>query len=794
MIGRTISHYQILEKLGGGGMGVIYRASDTTLGRFVALKFLPDDLASSPQALERFQREARAASGLNHPNICTIHEIGRQDDQTYIVMELLEGQTLKQLIAAGPVDPETLLSLAIQITDALEAAHAKGIIHRDVKPANIFVTQRGVAKILDFGLAKSAPGGSGVADTPLDSSLPTLDNEEDEPLTSPGTSVGTLAYMSPEQVRGENVDARTDLFSFGAVLYEMATGRRAFPGNTPGVIAHAILERSPIPASRVTPAMPPEVDRILLKTLEKDRTLRYQSAADLRADLNRARRDVSSGVSRHYQPPPHPNPGRRRTVLTLISLGVITILAIALWFGTLQNHGDAINSLAILPFTNAGSDPDTEYLGEGISESLGNSLSQVSHLKVKSHDSVSRYQGKGVDPGQAGRELGVRAILTGRVLQHGDMISINVQLVDVNDSHVIWGEQYNRKLADLLALQEDLSREISRNLRLRLTREQEATLAQQPTENAAAYQLYLRAVYLFYKGNEEDTRKARELLLQAIGKDPKYARAYATLAATYVYTSGMSNEEAMPKAKAYAQKALDLDDNIAEAHVSMGLVNLWYEWNWDAGREQFERAVALDPDYSLAHLEYGNFLTASGRVDEGIAEVQRAVELNPTSPLFISLLSAHLYYGRRYDESMEQARKALELDSGLSNPRIDLGFDYAAKGMYPEALAEFNTLPANEYRDIFLGYTYGRSGDRARALAILDRLEARAKKEGGGAGLIAMVCVGLGDKDRAFTWLNKSVDDRDLMTVSTIKVDPIWDPLQSDPRCSALLKRIGLPP
>ena len=794
MIGQTISHYRIIEKLGGGGMGIVYKAEDVKLGRFVALKFLPDDVAQDPQALSRFQREAKAASSLNHPNICTIHEIDESDGRTFIAMELLEGQTLRHRIAGNPLEIETVLDLGIQIADALDAAHAKGIIHRDIKPANIFVTARGQAKILDFGLAKVTLKRDSIA-----MSAPTVESEEH--LTSPGSVLGTVAYMSPEQVRGKELDARTDLFSFGAVLYEMATGQLPFRGNTSGVIFKAILDGTPTSAVRLNPDLPVELERIINRALEKDRDLRYQHASEMRAELQRLKRQTeSTKIVATQASPDHTLKHRKLWVVLATCIVAIGLAAGGAWY-LRSGRAAQIDSIAVLPFTNASGDASTEYLSDGLTESLIASLTHVPELKVKSRNSVFRYKGKEVDVQKVGNDLGVSALVSGRVTPRGDSIEVSAELTDVRDNTEIWGQHYSGKSADIISLQQQIAGDIAEKLRSELSTSERQQVTKQGTLNPEAYELYLKGRYSWNKRTAADLETAISYFNQAIAKDPGYALAYSGLADAYgvLPLYGGTPSENYRKSNAAARQALELDATLARPHAGLGVNEMEYDWDFAGGEAEFKKAFELDPNDATAHMYYAfDIGMIGGREGEALAEVNRAHQLDPLSPIISTIVGYVHIWARQYDEAIAVCKKLANENPTFARAHECLANGYWGKRMYPQVIEEwkaFGQLSGDRHSsDLASAMEQGfRSAGWKGALIKGTEIRQAHRKAGySSAYRIAELYADLGDKDQAFRWLNTAYQEHDGGLVG-LKTDFLLDALRSDPRFAELVRKVGLP-
>jgi serine/threonine protein kinase/Tfp pilus assembly protein PilF len=790
MIGQTISHYRILEQLGAGGMGVVYKAHDSRLDRALALKLLPEKLAQQPQALERFRREARAASALNHPGICTIYDIGEEDGRAFIAMEFIDGETLRAHIHGQALGLEETLKLGIEIAEALDAAHTEGIIHRDIKPANIFVTKRGQVKVLDFGLAKLVPKGVAGGDGDVA-------GESSDSTSIVGIISGTPSYMSPEQIRGDDLDARTDIFSLGLVLYEMATGRQAFGGGTGGAIIEAVLTRPPVSVRTINPGTPPRLEEIIDKTLQKDRDQRYQRAADVLADLQQLKRDTETGQRAvegntesvlALNPDPLSATGKQESRTSTGQTGTRP-----------ARVSKVVGSLAVLPFENVSRDPENEYLSDGIPGSLINILATVPRLRVIAQSTVVRYKGRTIDPQAVGRELNVQAVLTGKMMQSGSSLRIGTELVDVATGSQLWGAQFDRKAGDIFAIQDEMSSEISEKLRLQLSRSEKKRLVKRHTEDADAYRLYLQGRHHWNRWTEDGFYKAIGYFGQAIEKDPSYALAYTGLAESYVllgWNSYLPAKDAFPRGKAAAMTALQLDPDLGEAHTPLAAALWLYDWKWQDAESEFNRSLELSPAYPTANHWYAEYVMTMGRQAEALARMKNSQELDPLSLIISVAIGWACYMARRYDDAVEQLLRTVDLDPNYPITYWILGLLYRKTGRYDLAISAgekgVELSGGSPMMRAALAHTYGESGRAAEARQVLSDLTELGKHRYVAPHFCAGIYIGVGEYDRALECLEKSYQEHCHWLIY-LHIDPSMDALRGSPRFQELAKRVGLP-
>ncbi|HSK74523.1 MAG TPA: protein kinase [Pyrinomonadaceae bacterium] len=792
-IGKNLGHYKLQSAIGAGGMGEIYRARDTRLRRDVAIKILPEKLTQNSAAVERFRREAHAASALNHPNILTIYDIGEYENIQFITTEFVDGQTLRERIKSAPLSLVETLDISVQVAGALAAAHDAGIIHRDIKPENIMLRGDGYVKVLDFGIAKLIEMRNEKAENNPQSAIPNPQS------TSPGMIIGTAAYMSPEQARGLEVDMRSDIFSLGVVVYEMLSGCLPFSGATMSDVIAAILKSEPKPLSECVKNVPSELEWIISKALKKERDERYQTIKGLLEDLTRLKQRLNFEIELQRVS----NSGLTKKIsfseqaTLLLPLGAFQNTNLTRSAG--RRTRKAIDSLAVLPLVNA-ADSDSEYLSDGITECIINSLSKLPKLRVLPRSTVFRYKGQETDLLKVGNELGVRAVFAGRIVQIGDSVVVKAELVDVANEAQIWGEQYRRKMTNIFNLLEDIAEDISEQLRLKLTGEEKKKLAKRYTKNTEAYQLYLKGRYFVTtKRTEEWIKKGIECFQKAIELDPNYALAYSGIAEAYGFlassTGGWSPHKAYPMAKAAAHKALEIDDTLGEAHCSLGFFRLLYDWDFSGAEREFKKALQLNPNYPNAHDGYGFYLKALGRHEEAIEKCKQVQRLDPLSPFAHVSLGYAYYFARDYEKAIEECNKALELDKYSTFAYRNLGLAYLQLGKLENAINSFCksvTFSGGSLTfESYLGLAYALAGKQAQAAEVLEKLKETAKERYVPAYNFAMIYLGLNEQDKIFEWLEKSFEERSGY-LPFLKVEPMFDSLHADSRFQDLLWQIDL--
>ena len=792
--GTKLGNYEIRAQIGIGGMGEVYRAFDRKISREVAIKVLPAAVIDHRDRLARFEREARATGALNHPNIITIHEIGEADGKPYIATEFVEGETLRHRMRQ-PFTILEALDIASQMGSALSAAHTAGVIHRDLKPENIMLRPDGLVKVLDFGLAKLARS----KEITVDTNTPTLTIF----TTDSNAIVGTVAYMSPEQARGYEVGAPSDIFSFGVILYEMVANRPPFQGPTNSDLIAAILNNDPLPLSNQVKKVPQELERIISKALRKEPERRYQSVDDLLVDLKNLKRDLEF-QTHSGRATPHVSAidvvvgtvkdHKRASVGILATLLILGIGLIRFWPRT-NTSQPTIDSVGVLPFSSVGEGRVAEYLSDGFTEELINSLSEFPQLRVPARTTMFRYKGQSADPEKIGRELGVAAILAGRVGQQQDDLNIQIDLVRVTDGSQVWGKQYIRKAVDIQTVREEIVRDVSEQLRLKLNQQLQQRLVKHDTQNSEAYDFYLRGRFHLSKRTDEGIEAAIDFFQQAIAKDPNFALAYAGLADCYILGGNSlpwSETEVRQKAKEAAIKALARDDTLSEAHTSLAVVNMLYDWDFPAAELEFKKAIELNPNYVTAHHWYAEYLSTMGRHDEALKEVIQAQSLDPMSVIIIRDIGMHQYYAGYYDAAIQAAQRALTLDPDFVPAHRLLGLVYLKQQRFNESINELQGVVAQTRsgRDrALLAQAFAIAGNRLEANRLLNEL---LKENEVSPYYIAVGYAGLGDKDMAFEFLDRAYREQASM-LQYLKIQPTLESLRADPRFRKLIKRIGLP-